>query len=196
MMMSDFLDKEKLKRDVDEYISPNSLFTGMDQKRVMERIQSSRGRRRYIKNPRLMLSVVMLFIASMVVLSFIGNEETRLGAEHWKEQLYLGMEKEDVLRLLGENYVEVEPADGVERDVVLWRYDFVLEEDYVYEEAYDFVDIDGVASGKMDYQILFNLTDAEVVRYTILYKESDGKTVIYTNSVNKGEEEHVINGGN
>ena len=195
MMMSDFLDKEKLKRDVDEYISPNSLFTGIDQKRVMERIQSSKGRRRYIKNPRLMLTVVLLFIASMVVLSFIGNEETRLGAEHWKEQLYLGMEKEDVLRVLGENYVEVESADGVERNVVLWRYDFVEEAGYVYEEQYDFVDIDGVKSGKMDYQILINLAETEVVRYTILYKDGEGKTVIYTDSVDHGEQEHIVNGG-
>ncbi|MDX5475347.1 MAG: hypothetical protein LPK00_07385 [Bacillaceae bacterium] len=188
--MSDFLDKEKLKRDVDEYISPNSLFTGIDQKRVMERIQSSKGRRRYIKNPRLMLSVVMLFIASMVVLSFIGNEESRLGAEHWKEQLYLGMEKEDVLRLLGENYVEVESADGVERNEVLWRYDFVMEDGYVYEEQYDFVDIDGVKSDKMDYQILINLAGDEVVRYSILYKNSEGNAVIYTNSVKYGEQEN------
>ena len=192
MMMSDFLDKEKLKRDVDEYISPNSLFTGIDQKRVMERIQSSKGRRRYIKNPRLLLSVVMLFIASMVVLSFIGNEETRLGAEHWKEQLFLGMEKEDVLRVLGENYVEVEPADGVDRGVILWRYDFVQVENYVYEEAYDFVDIDGVVSGKMDYQILINLSGDKVVKYTILYKDAEGKTVLYINSVEQGEKEHSI----
>ena len=192
MMMSDFLDKEKLKRDVDEYISPNSLFTGIDKKRVMERIQSSKGRRRYIKNPRLLLSVVMLFIASMVVLSFIGNEETRLGAEHWKEQLFLGMEKEDVLRVLGENYVEVEPADGVDRGVILWRYDFVQVENYVYEEAYDFVDIDGVVSGKMDYQILINLSGDKVVKYTILYKDAEGKTVLYINSVEQGEKEHSI----
>ncbi|WP_096156630.1 hypothetical protein [Bacillus sp. FJAT-45066] len=193
--MTDFLDKEKLKRDVDQYISPHSLYTGIDQKRVLERIQSSRGRKRYIKNPRIMLSVIVFFLAVMVGMSFVGNEESRLGAEHWKEQLYLGMEKEDVLRVLGENYVEVEPADGVERDVVLWRYDFVQEPEYVYEEPYDFVDIDGVVSGKMDYQIIINLGSDEVVRYTILYKDGEGKNFIYTNSVEHGEQEHIVNGG-
>ena len=193
MRMSDFLDKEKLKRDVDEYISPNSLFTGIDQKRVMERIHSSQGRRRYIKNPKMLLSVILFFIASIVVLSFIGTEESRLGAEHWKEQLYLGMEKDDVLRVLGDNYVVVEPADGVERDVVLWRYDFVKDPDYVYEEQYDFVDLDGVASGKMDYQIMVNLAGDELEQYTILYKNNDGNRVLYINSVKQGEIEHVMN---
>ncbi|WP_100333232.1 hypothetical protein [Bacillus alkalisoli] len=192
--MTDFLDKEKLKQHVDQYISPHSLYTGIDQKRVLERIQSSRGRKRYIKNPRIMLSVIVFFLAVMVVMSFVGNEEPSLGAKHWKEQLYLGMEKEDVLRVLGNQYVEVESADGVERDVLLWRYDFVKESGYVYEEEYDFLDIAGVVSGKMDYQILINLAGDEVVRYTILYRYSEEKTILYMNSVNHGEQEYPIEG--
>lgn len=175
------LESDHFKQEMDHFISPNSLFTSVDRERVLERIKGAKKRKHWWGYPSIVLSVLLLFIISGTLYGVMQTTTDRetISAEFVLSNLSTGMSKQEVLNILGTKYVEVEQSMDSGPVFTLNRYDFPVEEGYVFESPMDFLDIEGVRSGKMRMQVMVQY-DGELLKgYSIIFKEENGKTVIH-----------------
>lgn len=68
--MREPLDKDKFKRNMDEYISSHSLFSAIDRTRVLERIDSAKRRKRLWKRPKLLLVLIFSVLLLVIIVGF------------------------------------------------------------------------------------------------------------------------------
>lgn len=66
-----------------------------------------------------------------------------------KDNLKLGVPKDQVVELFGNKYTDVLGPDSEEYGKYHWRYDFLTEGDYHYYNELDEVDIDGLTLGRV-----------------------------------------------
>ncbi|WP_010196917.1 hypothetical protein [Bacillus sp. m3-13] len=174
------LEGDHFKQEMDHFISPNSLFTSVDRERVVERIKGAKKRKSWWGHPRIVLSVLLLFIVSGTlygVMQTTTDKET-VSAEFVLSNVSTGMSKVEIRNILGTNYVEVEQSMDSGPVFTLNRYDFPVKEDYVFESPMDDLDLEGVRSGKMRMQVMVKY-DGELLKgYSIIFKKENGKTVI------------------
>ncbi|KPB05619.1 hypothetical protein [Bacillus sp. CHD6a] len=175
------LESDHFKQEMDHFISPNSLFTSVDQERVLERIRGAKKRKSWWGHPRIVLSVLLLFIVSGTlygVMQTTTDNET-ISADFVLSNVSTGMSKQEVRNILGTNYVKVEQSMDSGPIFTLNRYDFPVEEGYVFESQMDFLDIEGVRSGRMRMQVIVQYDGELVEGYSIIFNEENGKTVIH-----------------
>jgi hypothetical protein len=175
------LENEHFKKEMDHFISPNSLFTSVDRERVLERIEEAKKRKRWWGKPGLVLSVLLLFIVSGTLFGVLksSSERENMTADYVMSQLFIGMSKDEVQAVLGDGYEEVEQGMDSGPVYLMHRYDYPLEKGYVYQSTEDGFDIDGIRSDKMYMQVMVRYESEVVGGYSLIYKERSGKTVIH-----------------
>lgn len=174
------LENEHFKKEMDHFISPNSLFTSVDRERVLERIEGAKKRKHWWGKPGLVFSVLLLFIISGTVFGVLksSSERERMTADYVMSQLFIGMSKEEVQSVLGDGFEEVEQGMDSGPVYILHRYDYPLEKGYVYRSTEDGFDVDGIRSDKMNMQVMLRYERDVLAGYSLIYKEASGKTVI------------------
>ncbi|CAG9621472.1 hypothetical protein [Sutcliffiella rhizosphaerae] len=176
-------EKDHFKKEMDHYISPHSMFTGVDRNRILERIERAKRRKKWWGNPKMALSILLLFIVagSLYVLINQSNQEEVLSAQEVIDTLYVGMSQEEVWSYLGTDYLEVEPSKDSGPKYELHRYDYPLKEGYEFITSIDELDIEGVKTGMMGMQVsVFIDSNNHVAGYSVLYKNNAGKTLIHS----------------
>lgn len=97
-----------------------------------------------------------------------------------KEQVKLGLTKEEVEKSLGSDYQKVKASDD---DSEMWRYDFGTKDDYYTspDNEYDTGDVKGIQNGNIDAQLFISWTEENTVsNYSVLYLNSgDGRVYEY-----------------
>jgi hypothetical protein len=174
------IENEHFKKEMDHFISPNSLFTSVDRERVLERIERAKKRKRWWGKPGLVLSVLLLFLVSGTLFGVLKStsEGESMTADYVMSQLFIGMSKDEVQAVLGDGYEEVEQGMDSGPVYIMHRYDYPLEKGYVYQSTEDGFDIDGIRSDKMDMQVIVRYDGDLMAGYSLIYKEGSGKTVI------------------
>lgn len=174
------LENDHFKKEMDHFISPNSLFTSVDRERVLERIEGAKKRKRWWGKPGLVLSLLLLFIVSGTLYGVFQTTSDRdsITAEYVMRNVSIGMSKEEVRRALGDDYKEVEQSMDSGPIYLLNRYDYPEVEGYVFETDMDDFDIGGIRNGKMGMQVMIHYEGNTVNGYSLIYKEENGKTVI------------------
>ena len=174
------LESDHFKKEMDHFISPNSLFTSVDRERVLERIDGAKKRKRWWGRPGLVLSLLLLFIVSGTLYGVVQTTVDResITAKYVMSHLAIGMSKVEVHSILGTNFTEVEQAMD-SGPIYTWnRYDFPKENGYVFESTMDDFDTEGVRSGKMGMQVMVHYDGERLIGYSLIYQEENGKTVL------------------
>lgn len=97
--------------------------------------------------------------------------------EYVKQNLKLGLTKEQVLKLFGNQYAEVTNAMT---DSKMWRYNIAKGSYKPKQDDLDAVDTDALKSGELSLQLFIDWTkDNKVGTYTVYTKKSDGKVYEY-----------------
>lgn len=94
-------------------------------------------------------------------------------------KMQVGLTKQQVESSFGKEYVE---TTGAEDGQPIWRYDYVGQEGYVYEDptSSDSVDMEGLKNGMMRMQLFIKWSNEDVVEnITLYYKGDDGKIYEY-----------------
>lgn len=109
-----------------------------------------------------------------------------------KEQVKLGLTKEEVEKNLGSDYQKVKASDN---DSEMWRYDFGTKDDYKsLGNEYDTGDVKGIQNGNIDVQLFISWTEENTVsNYSVLYLNSgDGRVYNYRVFSDGEEKEQAI----
>lgn len=189
-------DKQHFKNEMDDFIAPHSIYTGVDRQRVLEKIERSKRRKKWWGGrPLLVLSVLLVFLISGTIAGVFmstSKNSSVISAEEIMGKLELGMNEGEVVSILGNHFVPIEAAnDSIDWNVDFYRLDFPAQKGYIYEESMDFLDIEGVVSGKMAMQVIVAYDAGQLVSYSMIYKDDGGKTVI--RRVSDGDvETHVV----
>lgn len=103
--------------------------------------------------------------------------QVQIDIEFLKENLMLGMTKEEVADLCGQQYEEV--IDALD-DLLVWRYDFpnIPEYHYTALENMDSADIEGLVDGNMRMQLFIGWGEEETVRnFSVLYTSEEDEHI-------------------
>ncbi|WP_223701328.1 hypothetical protein [Sutcliffiella deserti] len=175
------LESKNFKKEIDDYISPSSYYSGMDRHRVLERIEQSKQRKKWFGKPLLTLSFLMFLLIGGTILGLFMNypeTDNRLAAEDLIEVLQLGTSEEAIVRELGGGFVPVQTSDeSVAAVIDSYRLDFPVEPGYLFEEQMDFLDTREVVEGRMMMQLMVSYQEGKLVSYDLIYKNSEGETI-------------------
>ena len=80
------------------------------------------------------------------------------------KDLKKGLSQEEALVILGDDYHEVQGAD-----YPAWRFDLLTNDQYMYSNNYDELDIAGMMSNKVGIVVFVNWTDNNKVWYYTIY---------------------------
>jgi hypothetical protein len=109
-----------------------------------------------------------------------------------REQVKLGLTKEEVENNLGSDYQKVKASDD---DSEMWRYDFGTKDGYTSpDNEYDTGDVKGIQNGNLDAQLSIRWTEENTVSsYSVIYLNSgDGRVYDYRVFSDGGEKVQAI----
>ncbi|MDP5273942.1 hypothetical protein [Chengkuizengella axinellae] len=85
-----------------------------------------------------------------------------------QSSLQIGLSKEDITEMLGEQYSEfVSPLD----DIIMWKYDLLTSSDYIYdaESQSDAIDFEGFMNGTIGAQLFVEWSYDEFTNHYVMY---------------------------
>ncbi|MFE7064728.1 hypothetical protein ACFVAD_21600 [Sutcliffiella sp. NPDC057660] len=186
------IDKSKFKEDFDNNISSEKIFTAEEKYNILNKAKSldTKHQRYNLLKPSIIISLaaVIIFLLVLPNLHLINLRSDNFDYKIIQE-IDFPINKEEIITILGDNYVPVIPSDDSLEDVESLRWDYPLIKDYEYIEEYDFLDIEGIKEGKLGSQVIVTFRNEEVISISMLYKEEDGS--IYLLHKNKDKSNKI-----
>lgn len=187
------IDKSKFKEDFDKNISSKKIFTAEEKYNILNkaRFLDNKHQRYSLLKPSIFitLAAAILFLLVLPNLNLINLRSDSFDYNVIQE-IDFPINKEEIIRILGDNYVPVIPSnDSIEdlENVEASRWDYPLIKDYEYMEEYDFLDTEGIKEGKLESQVIVTFHNEEVISISMLYKEEDGNIYLLHKNKDKSD---------
>ena len=186
---------EEFKQDFDRKISTKKLFTEEDKLNIIYKARNldNKKQKYNLKHILYFTIAAAIFFLLIIPSKFMDNGslnnidnngmDTHSKNDDFDYEALLDIEfpteKEEFIKILGDNYMPVKQSNDSLDDMESLRWDYPVITEYDYEEEYDFLDTNGIKEGKINAQVIASFNNDELISFSMLFKDENGKIFIY-----------------